>query len=217
MSKTISERINPNRMPKQPFGLKAETTLQRTTFTPSSANPGELLYVSIPKLSGNNVIVPNSVRLAFDLVVTNAEANDTIVNNLGRNLISNFKVSMGGETLQDTKRYDLFSTYHDSFLSKNERIKRLRQGISDENIRKLRTGAGDANTSNAGQVSLGKIYGKRYHIPINHPILDDHGVFHPRSLRETLSFEITLAPVFNIIVSSDASKGQSYQLKNMEL
>ena len=217
MSQTISERIDPNRMPKQPFGLKAETTLQRTTFTPSSANPGETLYVNIPKLSGNNVIVPNSVRLAFDLVITNAEANDTIVNNLGRNLVSNFKVLLGGETLQDTKRYDLFTTYHDSFLSNNERIKRLRQGISYENMRKLRTGAGDATTSDAGQVSLGKIYGKRYHIPINHPILDDHGVFRPRSLRETLSFEITLAPVFNILVSSDASKGQSYKLSNLEL
>ena len=204
-------------MPKQPFGLKAETTLQRTTFTPSSANPGETLYVNIPKLSGNNVIVPNSVRLAFDLVVSNAEANDTVVNNLGRNLVSNFKVLLGGETLQDTKRYDLFTTFHDSFLSKDERIKRLRQGISNENMRKLRTGAGDASTSDAGLVSLGKIYGKRYHIPINHPILDDHGVFHPRSLRETLSFEITLAPAFNIIVSSDASKGQSYKLNNLEL
>ena len=217
MTKTISERIDPNRMPKQPFGLKAETTLQRTTFTPSSANPGETLYVNIPKLSGNNVIVPNSVRLAFDFVITNAEANDTIVNNLGRNLVSNFKVLLGGETLQDTKRYDLFTTYHDSFLSKNERIKRLRQGISNENMRRLRTAAGDATTSNAGEVSLGKIYGKRYHIPINHPILDDHGVFRPRSLRETLSFEITLAPAFNIIVSSDASKGQSYKLNNLEL
>ena len=217
MLKTISGKIDPNRMPKKPFGLKAETTLQRTTFTPSSANPGETLYVNIPKLSGNNVIVPNSVRLAFDLVITNAEANDTVVNNLGRNLVSNFKVLLGGETLQDTKRYDLFSTYHDSFLSKNERLKRLRQGISNENMRKLRTGAGDATTSDAGQVSLGKIYGKRYHIPINHPILDDHGVFHPRSLRETLSFEIALAPAFDIIVSSDASKGQSYKLNNLEL
>ena len=217
MSKTISQRIDPNRMPKQPFGLKAETTLQRTTFTPSSANPGETLYVNIPKLSGNNVIVPNSVRLAFDFVIENAEANDTVVNNLGRNLISNFKVLLGGETLQDTKRYDLFATYHDSFLPRDERTKRLRQGISTENMRKLRTGAGDATTSDAGQVALGKIYAKRYHIPINHPILDDHGVFHPRSLRETLLFEITLAPVFDIISTSDVSKGQTYKLTNLEL
>ena len=217
MSKTISERIDPNRMPKQPFGLKAETTLQRATFTPSTANPGETLYINIPKLSGDNVIVPNSVKLAFDLELQKTEANDTVVNNLGRNLVNNFKVLFGGETLQDTNRYDLFSTYHDSFLPKTERTKRLRQGISNGNMRKLRTGAGDADTSDPGQVSLGKIYGKRYHIPINHPILDDHGVFRPRSLRETLSFEIRLAPVFDIIITSDPSKGQTYQLKNVEL
>ena len=217
MSKSISERIDPNRVPRQSLGLKAESTLHRTTFTPSSANPGETLYVNIPKLSGDNVIVPNSVRLAFDFDIVGGEANDTVVNNLGRNLVSNFKVLLGGETLQDTMRHDLFTTYHDSFLSKEDRTKRLRQGISSENMRKLRTGAGDATSSDAGQVSLGKIYGKRYHIPINHPILDDHGVFRPASLRETLSFHISLAPAFNVLVSSDASKGQSYKLNNLEL
>ena len=216
MSKAISERIDPNRMPKKPFGLKAETTLHRTTFTPSSANPGETLYINIPKLSGDNVIVPNSVRLAFDIEV-GGHANNTLVNNVGRNLVSNFKVVMGGETLQDTKRYDLFSTYHDLFLPKDERTRRLRQGISGVNMRKLRTGAGDKDTASASQVALGKIYGKRYHIPINHPILDDHGVFRPRSLMETLSFEITLAPVLDIVVSSDVSTPPTYKLTNLEL
>ena len=216
MSKTISERIDPNRMPKQPFGLKAETTLHRTTFTPSSANPGETLYVNIPKLSGNNVIVPNSVRLAFNVEV-GGHANNTLVNNLGRNLVSNFKVVLGGETLQDTKRYDLFTTYHDLFLPKDERTRKLRQGISAPNMRKLRTGAGDADTSNATQVALGKIYSTRYHIPINHPILDDHGVFRPRSLRETLTFEITLAPVSDIVVYSDVTIPPTYKLSNLEL
>ena len=215
MSKTISEKIDPNRMPKQPFGLKAESTLHRTTFTPSSANPGEVLYVNVPKLSGDNVIVPNSVRLAFDIVI-GGHVNNTLVNNIGRNLVSNFKVELGGETLLDTKRYDLFSTYHDSFLSKDDRTKRLRQGISSENMRKLRTGAGDATTSDAGQVSLGKIYGKRYHIPINHPILDDHGVFRPISLRETLKFEITLAPVSDVVVYSDVTIPPTYKLSNLE-
>ena len=216
MSRTISEKIDPNRMPKQPFGLKAETTLQRITFTPSSANPGETLYVNVPKLSGNNVIVPGSVRLAFNIDV-GGHADNTLVNNLGRNLVSNFKVVLDGETLQDTKRYDLFMTYYDLFLPKNERMKRLKQGMSAPNMRKLRTGAGDADTADAGQVALGKIYSNRYHIPINHPILDDHGVFHPRSLRETLTFEITLAPVLDIVNSSDTSTAPTYTLKNLEL
>ena len=108
-------------------------------------------------------------------------------------------------------------TYHDLFLPKNKRAKRLKQGVSAPNMRKLRTGAGDADTSDAGQVALGKVYSNRYHIPINHPILDDHGVFHPRSLRETLTFEITLAPVLDIVNSSDVSTAPTYTLKNLEL
>ena len=84
-------------------------------------------------------------------------------------------------------------------------------------MRKLRTGAGDADTSDAGQVALGKVYSNRYHIPISHPILDNHGVFHPRSLRETLKFEITLAPVLDIVNSSDVSTAPTYTLKNLQL
>ena len=216
MSRTISEKIDPNRMSKHPFGLKTETTLNRTTFTPSSANPGETLYVNVPKLSGDNVIVPNSVRLAFNIEV-GGHVNNTLVNNVGRNLVSNFKVVLGGETIQDTKRYDLFTTYHDLFIPKEERIKRLRQGISGENMRKLRTGAGDADSASAIQVALGKIYSTRYHIPINHPILDDHGVFRPRSLRETLTFEITLASIQDIVVYSDVTVPPTYKLTNLEL
>ena len=216
MSKAISEKIDPNRMPKQPFGLKAESTLQRITFTPSSANPGETLYINIPKLSGNNVIVPGSVRLLFNLIVT-GHANNTLVNNVGRNLVSNFKVVLGGETLQGTKRYDLFMTYQDLFLSTNDCNKRMKQGISTPNMRKLRTSAGDATTSNAGEVALGNIYSNRYHIPISHPILDDHGVFHPRGINETLIFEITLAPVSDIVNYSDVVKAPMYTLKNLEL
>ena len=216
MSRAISEKIDPNRMPKQPFGLKAESTLQRITFTPSSANPGETLRINIPKLLGNNVLVPGSVRLAFNLDVT-GHANNTLVNNIGRNLVSNFKVMLGGETLQDTNRYDLFMTYQDLFLSTKSRFRRLKQGISTPNMRKLRTSAGDASTSNAGDVKLGKIYSNRYYIPISHPILDDHGVFYPRGINETLMFEITLASISDIVNFSDTTKAPTYNLKNLEL
>ena len=77
-----SEKINPNRIPKEPFGLKAESTLNRITLNPSSASPGETLYINIPKLAENLVIVPGSVSLMFDLDVE-GHANNTVVNNLG--------------------------------------------------------------------------------------------------------------------------------------
>ena len=66
----INEIFNPDRNPKQTFGLKAESTLHRITHNPNSANPEEILRVQIPKLSENIVIVPGSVCLVFDLFVS---------------------------------------------------------------------------------------------------------------------------------------------------
>ena len=42
----ISEYLNPSRFPRMAFGLKANSTLNRITLTPSNANPGETLYIS---------------------------------------------------------------------------------------------------------------------------------------------------------------------------
>ena len=211
-----SEKINPNRIPREPFGLKAESTINRITLNPSSASPGETLYINIPKLSENLVIVPGSVSLLFDLDV-DGHANNTLVNNVGSNLVSRLRVLFGGETLQDTQRYDLFQTYHDLFLTDEEREDRLKQGISSENMRKLRTNAGDKKTQDVKAVTLASVHNTKYRIPLNHPILNDHGVFYPKALDHHLIFEITLAPINDIVVYSDTTKTPSYSIKNLEL
>ena len=211
-----SEKINPNRIPKEPFGLKAESTLNRITLNPSTASPGETLYIHIPKLSENLVIVPGSVSLLFDLDV-GGHSNNTVVNNLGSNLVSRLKVLFGGETLQDTQRYDLFQTYNDLFLTDEEREDRLKQGISSENMRKLRTNAGDKKTQDVKEVALSEVHNTKYRIPINHPILNDHGVFYPKALENHLIFEITLAPINNTVNYSDTTKTPTYSIKNLEL
>ena len=189
MQNTISENLNPYISKRKSFGLKAESTLHRITLNPSSANPGETLYLYIPKLSENKVIVRRSVSLRFDLNVQ-GHANNTVVNNVARNLVSQFKVRFASETLQDTARYDLLKTYEDLFT---DPYNKLRQGMSSENIRKRRTNAGDKDDSNTKEVSLANIHDMKYCIPIDHPILDDHGVFHPWALSDQLCFEIAFA------------------------
>ena len=130
------------------------------------------------------------------------------MNNVGSNLISRLRVLFGGETLQDTQRYDLFQTYHDLFLTDEEREDRLKQGISSVNMRKLRTNAGDKVDTDAKEVALAVVHNTKYHIPLNHPILNDHGVFYPKALDHQLIFEITLAPVHDIVVYSDTTRLQ---------
>ena len=175
----ISEYLNPYRFPRMAFGLKANSTLNRITLTPSNANPGETLYIEIPKLTDNMVIVPGSVFLVFNLSISGHE-NNTVVNNISRNLVKRQRVVFGGETLQDTTNYDLFQTYHDLFLPKEERENMLRHGISSENMRKLRTNAGDKDPSNAKEVAMATLHNTKYCIPLDHPILSDHGVFLPK-------------------------------------
>ena len=211
----ISEYLNPSRFPRMAFGLKANSTLHRITLTPSNANPGETLYIEIPKLTDNMVIVPGSVFMVFNLTISGHE-NNTVVNNISRSLVKRQRVVFGGETLQDTTNYDLFQTYHDLFLPKEERENMLRHEISSENMRKLRTNAGDKDTSTAKEVVMAALHNTKYCIPLDHPILTDHGVFYPKSLTHPLKFEISLAPVSDVVVCSDTTKQPTYEITNLE-
>ena len=211
----ISEKLNPNRAPREPFGIKARSTLNRITLTPSEASPNETLYVDIPKLADNIVIVPGSVYLTFDLNVT-GHANNTLVNNVSRNLVKRQRVLFGGEVLQDTLDYDLFQTYHDLHLSSEARDDMLRHGVSAENTRKLRTAAGDKKPSNAKEVAMATLHITKYCIPFEHPILLNHGVFYPKGLSHPLKFEITLGGVSDIVVYSDTTKPPNYKITNLE-
>ena len=87
---SISEKLDPNREPKRTNGLKAEQTLHRVTFNPSSASSGETLYISVPNLSANTLLVPGTLALRFNLAVDQptGDANRYLVNNVGRNLVS---------------------------------------------------------------------------------------------------------------------------------
>ena len=61
MNQAISKVLDPNRESRKPFGHKAEKTLHRVTFNPSSASQNETIYVHIPRLSENIVYVPGSI------------------------------------------------------------------------------------------------------------------------------------------------------------
>ena len=85
MDLAVSQELNPNSYPREAYGLKAESTLHRIPFSPSSVNPGETLYVNIPKLAEGIVIVPNSVTFVFNLSVV-GHANSTLVSNVAANV-----------------------------------------------------------------------------------------------------------------------------------
>ena len=218
----VPPSLLPSHSEKVLGAMKAERTVKRITFNPTSANPGETLYVSVPKLADNEVIVPGSLALVFDinLKVTSAHANNHLVQNVSRALVEKLIVKFASTIVQDTTSYGIYKTFEDLFLSKDERENMLREGIQSVALNKLRSGAGDKDTSDAGRNVLNAVYGTKYRINLDHPILTDHGVFYPQALYNDLVFELTLAAAHEVVRGHgsgfDATK-LGYKLENIQL
>ena len=160
--------------------MKAPRSVKRITFNPSEANPGETLHVFVPKLNENEVLVPGSLALRFDIDI-GGHAN-FLVQNVSRALVSQMKLTFGGTTLEDTTDYDVYKTFQNLFLPGEKCNNMVPEGIQSEDLCKIRSGAGDAKTSGVdAEKKLNEVYGKKYHINLDHQILTDHGIFLPAS------------------------------------
>ena len=214
----VPPSLLPSHSEKVLGAMKAERTVKRITFNPTSANPGETLYVSVPKLANNEVIVPGTLALVFDinLKVTGAHANNYLVQNVSRALVDKLIVKFASTIVQDTTSSGIYNTFEDLFLSRDKRENMLPEGIQSVDLNKLRSGAGDKDTSNAGRNVLNSVYGTKYRINLDHPILTDHGVFYPQALYNDLVFELTLAAGYEVVKGSDGTK-PGYKLENIQL
>ena len=68
----VQANLLPTHFEKTLSAMKAERTVKRITFDHNTANPGETLYVSVPKLDKHEVIVPGSLSLLFDIDLSKA-------------------------------------------------------------------------------------------------------------------------------------------------
>ena len=215
----VPPSLLPSHSEKVLGAMKAERTVKQITFNPTSANPGETLYVSVPKLEVNEVIVPGSLALVFNinLKVTGAHANNYLVQNVSRALVDRFVVKFAGITIQDTYGYDIYKIFEDLFIPLHKRANMLSEGIQSLDLCKIRSGAGDKKTSGVdAENKLNAVYGTKYRINLDHPILTDHGVFYPQALYNDLVFELTLAPAGQVVNGSETSK-LGYKLEKIQL
>ena len=197
--------------------MKAGRTVKRITFERTEASPGHTLYVSVSKLSEDEVIVPGSLALLFNIDLTGGHANNYLVQNVSRALVERFVLKFAGTKVQDTSSYDVYKIFEDLFLSADEREEKLLEGIQSVDLCKIRSGAGDRKKTGVDvENKLETIYKNKYRIRLDHQILTDHGVFYPQALYNDLRFELTLAPASQVVKGSDASK-LVYRLTNIQL
>ena len=118
--------------------MKAPRSVKRITFNPSEANPGETLYVHVPKLNENEVVVPGSLALRFDIDLSGGHANNFLVQNVSRALERKMVVKFEGDTIEDTVDYDVYKTFSDLFLPGEKRDNMVPEGIQSEDLCKIR-------------------------------------------------------------------------------
>ena len=93
----------------------------------------------------------------------------------------------------------------------------LREGIQSTDLNKIRSGAGDKKTSGVDEENaLNAVYGTKYRINLDHPILTDHGVLYPQALYNDLVFELTLAAAHEVVKGPDGTK-LGYKLENIQM
>jgi len=71
----------------------------------------------VPKLNENEVIVPGSLVLRFDIDLSGGHANNFLVQNVTRALVDKMVVKFAGTILQDTAGYAIYKIFEDLFLS----------------------------------------------------------------------------------------------------
>jgi hypothetical protein len=85
---------------------KAEITGDRTrhvlTFNPNSAKPGEEIYVNVPKLKADSVLVPDSMALVFDF--KNENTKSWFRNNSGKLLKKRLEIRLAKEKVYDNRK-----------------------------------------------------------------------------------------------------------------
>jgi len=131
---SVPENLSPTHAEKTLRAMKAPRVVKRITFDKTEASPGEMLYVSVPKLNTNKVLVPGSLALRFDIDLSGEHANNFLVQNVSWALVDQPVVKFESHTLEDTVDYDIYKTFEDLFLLGEKREYMVPERIQSEDL-----------------------------------------------------------------------------------
>ena len=171
----VGDKLNPQRSYTKGFALKGLHQHIIKTNNRSTIGPGELLTIRFLNLKENQVIIPSTMKLTFNITPVGTDANRTLVENLGRNIIRKLVVKLEGNEIISIDNHDILYSYYDCWKCTNERLNAVFQGIVEAdgqtgNAIKHRIKAGDKANNAKGQ-TVASIYDNRFCIPLDFEIL----------------------------------------------
>ena len=196
-TKILQERLCPQRL----------TSAYQKTNNPSTIGPDELLTVRFPDLKENQVIIPGTTKLTFNITLVGTDANKTLVKNLGRNIIRKLIVKLEGNEIISIDDYDILYSYYDCWKCTRERHNAVFQGIVEtdgqtENAIKHRINTTD-KANNAKDQTVASIYNNRFCIPLDFEILESSLPLYQYGLGSRLTYELTFADYSDGIKATD--------------
>ena len=170
-------------------------------------------------LKENQVFIPSTVKLTFNISLAGTDVNRTLVGNLGRNIIRKLVVKLGGNEIISTDDYDILYSYYDCWKCKTERLNSVFQGMVDadgqtENAVKHRINAGD-KANNAKDQTVASIYDNHFCIPLDFEILETSLPLYQYGLGSRLTYELTFADYSDVIKSTNPDA--TYTISNISL
>ena len=125
----VGDKLNSQRSYRKGFALKGLCQHIIKTNNPSTISPDELLTVRFPDLKENQVIIPSTTKLTFNITLAGKDVNRTLVGNLGRNIIRKLVVKLEGNEIISTDDCDILYSYYDCWKTATERCNAIFQGI----------------------------------------------------------------------------------------
>ena len=109
------------------------------------AYPNQYIHIKIPHGSRDHVIVPDTVKITFNLAIESTDKTRSVVNNVGRALVKKMVLMLGSKDIDAINNSDIYGTYKGLYPSKKECEEKLLQGIQSVNSLKARVGAKKAD------------------------------------------------------------------------
>ena len=215
----VGDKSNPQRSYRKGFALKGLRQHIIKTNNPSTIGPDELLTVRFLDLKENQLIIPSTTKLTFNISLVGTDVNRTLVGNLGKNIIRKVVVKHKGNEIISIDDYDVLYSYYDFWKCTNERLNAVFQGIVEadgqtENAIKHRINATD-KANNAKDQTVASIYDNRLCIPLDFEIFESILPLYQYGLGSRLTYELTFADYSDVIKATNTDA--TYTISNISL
>ena len=207
---SYGNKLDPYRKIRVSRGVKGIRQSVVITNNPSTIDQNQQLLVRFPNLSNNDVIVPRSVRLAFNIELVSTDASATIFQTLGKSIIKKTVIRISGNEVMSIEDSDIYHCYIDLWRCPSERINMAYQGVGKDNMLKHRAGARNASSD---VEDIANAYGNRFCIPLDFELLETHMPFYQAGLGDRLEYELTFNDYMKVINATDADS--SYVIKTI--